>query len=180
MSETMVSGPAATASAEHAGAMVAEVTETATASQERAPRHQPRLHGYGPGDPIVTSWRELTARHAAACAALDHALGERHGLCVSDYEVLERLAEHDEHKARSQDLAEAVHLSQSALSRLVDRLAKHGLVERCVCEFDRRGVYVALTAAGARRHAEALPTHREVLADVLAIQAEGAAVGQQR
>jgi len=29
---------------------------------------------------------------------------------------------------------------------------------------DRRGVYVVLTEAGERRHAEAVPTHREVLA----------------
>jgi DNA-binding MarR family transcriptional regulator len=61
-------------------------------------------------------------------------------------------------------LAEAVHLSQSALSRLVDRLARHGLVERCGCEGDRRGVYVVLTEAGDRRHTEAVPTHRGVLA----------------
>ena len=65
---------------------------------------------------------------------------------------------------RAQDLAEAVHLSQSALSRLVDRLARHGLVERCGCDVDRRGVYVVLTEAGERRHAEAVPTHRDVLA----------------
>jgi len=32
---------------------------------------------------------------------------------------------------------------------------------------DRRGVYVVLTEAGERRHAEAVPTHRDVLARVL-------------
>jgi DNA-binding MarR family transcriptional regulator len=70
-------------------------------------------------------------------------------------------------KFRAQDLAEAVHLSQSALSRLVDRLARHGLVERCGCEGDRRGVYVVLTEAGQQRHAEAVPTHRGILARLL-------------
>lgn len=106
----------------------------------------------------------VTACHAAACAALERELGERHGLGVSDFEVLERLAESDGRKFRAQDLAEAVHLSQSALSRLVDRLARHGLVERCGCDVDRRGIYVVLTEAGERRHAEAVPTHRGVLA----------------
>jgi DNA-binding MarR family transcriptional regulator len=77
---------------------------------------------------------------------------------------LQRLTESDGRKFRPQDLAEAVHLSQSALSRLVDRLARHGLVERCGCDEDRRGVYVVLTGAGQRRHAEAVPTHRGVLA----------------
>ena len=115
-------------------------------------------------DDVVTAWREMSACHAAACAALERELGERHGLGISDFEVLERLAESDGRKFRAQDLAEAVHLSQSALSRLVDRLARHGLVERCGCDVDRRGIYVVLTEAGERRHAEAVPTHRDVLA----------------
>ena len=118
-------------------------------------------------DSVVSAWREMAACHAAACAALERELGERHGLGVSDFEVLERLAESEHRKFRAQDLAEAVHLSQSALSRLVDRLARHGLVERCGCEGDRRGVYVVLTAAGEQRHAEAAPTHRGVLARTL-------------
>ena len=70
-------------------------------------------------------------------------------------------------KFRAQDLADAVHLSQFALSRLVDRLARHDLVERSSCEGDRRGIYVALTEAGQRCHAEAVPTRRGVLARIL-------------
>jgi len=65
-----------------------------------------------------------------------------------------------------------VHLSQSALSRLVDRLVRHGLVQRCACEFDRRGVYVQLTEAGRQRFAEAAPTHREILGRVLRASAD--------
>src|ERR1700683_4361594 len=75
-------------------------------------------------DSVVTAWREMAACHAAACAALERELGERHGLGVSDFEVLERLTESEERKFRAQDLAEAVHLSQSALSRLGGRLAR--------------------------------------------------------
>jgi len=118
-------------------------------------------------DSVVTAWREMAACHAAACAALERELGERHGLGVSDFEVLQRLAESEERKFRAQDLADAVHLSQSALSRLVDRLARHGLVERCGCAGDRRGIYVVLTEAGEQRHAEAAPTHRGVLERML-------------
>jgi DNA-binding MarR family transcriptional regulator len=115
-------------------------------------------------DAVVSLWRQIAACHAATCAALERELGERHGLGVSDFEVLARLVEADEHKFRAQDLADAVHLSQSALSRLVDRLAKHGLVERCHCDLDRRGIYVLLTDAGQQRYDEAAPTHREILA----------------
>src|SRR6201996_1101702 len=116
---------------------------------------------------LVTEWREMMACHAAICGALEHELGERHGLGVSDFEVLDRLAESPEHKCRAQDLAESVHLSQSALSRLVDRLVKNAVVERCACDMDRRGIYVVLTPEGLGRHAEAAVTHRSVLARLL-------------
>ena len=109
----------------------------------------------------------MTACHAAICAVLEHELGERHALGVSDFEVLDRLTEYPEGKCRAQDLAESVHLSQSALSRLVDRLVKNTLVERCACDNDRRGIYVVLTAEGQRRQAEAAVTHRDVLARML-------------
>ena len=114
--------------------------------------------------PLVTAWRSLAARHAAVCAALEQKLGERHGLGVSEFEVLERLAENDQHKFRVQELAEAVHLSQSTLSRLIGRLEQHGLVQRAMCDMDRRGIDVCLTEAGRQRYAEAQPTHRAVLA----------------
>ena len=117
---------------------------------------------------IVSAWRALAARHAAVSAALERELGERHGLGVTEFEVLERLAEDREHKFRAQELAEDVHLSQSALSRLIGRLEQHGLVERSLCDLDRRGIYVCLTEAGRRHHAEALPTQRAVLAATLA------------
>src|SRR5580693_26384 len=113
---------------------------------------------------MVSAWRALSARHAAVCSALERELGERHGLGVSDFEVLERLAESVDHQFRAQELADAVHLSQSALSRLISRLEKTGLVERCLCGEDRRGIYVTLTEAGRQRHAEAPPTLRDVAA----------------
>ena len=130
------------------------------------PVGQPSAGESGAG-PAVNTWRLIAASHAAACAALEHELGRRHGLGVSEFEVLDRLAEAGDRKFRAQELADAVHLSQSALSRLTDRLAKHGLVERCLCDMDRRGVFITLTEAGRQRHAEAVPTHREVLAGVL-------------
>ena len=115
---------------------------------------------------VVSTWRAIAASHAAANAALERELA-RQGLGVSEFEVLDRLSESPEHKFRAQELADAVHLSQSALSRLIDRLEKNGLVERCLCGEDRRGIYVLLTEAGLRRHAEAAPVHREVLARIL-------------
>jgi DNA-binding MarR family transcriptional regulator len=66
-----------------------------------------------------------------------------------------------------QELAGAVHLSQSALSRTVGRLEKDGLVNRSMCPEDRRGIAVCLTAEGRERYEAARPTHRRVLAENL-------------
>lgn len=125
-----------------------------------------------PSDPeLVEAWRTLLARQAATACALDRELNERHGLGMSEFEVLERLVEGTDGDCaaslRVQELAHSVHLSQSALSRLIARLEKAGLVERSMCPEDRRGVSVCLTPAGRDRHTDAVPTHRSVLAEML-------------
>ena len=70
---------------------------------------------------LVAVWRELLEQHARLTGALERRLQEEHGLGVSEYEVLERLAGADKPERRMQELADAVHLSQSALSRVVAR-----------------------------------------------------------
>jgi DNA-binding MarR family transcriptional regulator len=115
---------------------------------------------------LVKQWRELMDRHARATGALEKAL-HAHDLGVSEFEVLERLAAPDKDEHRMQELADAVHLSQSALSRVVGRLEADGLVTRAICSDDRRGIYACITAAGRKRYDAARATHREVLAAVL-------------
>jgi DNA-binding MarR family transcriptional regulator len=116
---------------------------------------------------LVAEWRELMASHARVSEALDHALEERHGLSLSEYEVLERLAESDEGKRRMQEVADEIHLSQSALSRLVGRLEEAGYVNRAICDHDRRGIWACITDTGRTAQKKADPTHREVLAETL-------------
>ena len=116
---------------------------------------------------VKAAWRAPIAAKVASWNALERELSERHGLGVSDFEVLDHLASKPDHSWRSQSLAEAVHLSQSALSRLTDRLERHGLVERSNCDMDRRGIYVVLTPKGTEKHAQALRTYCEVLSRTL-------------
>jgi DNA-binding MarR family transcriptional regulator len=149
-----------------ANSLAARYTVDVSVTPDVAPPGDVEAGDAEPGD-VVTAWRDMVACHAMICVALERELGERHALGVSDFEVLDRLAESPETKCRAQELAESVHLSQSALSRLVDRLVKNALVERCACDMDRRGIYVVLTAEGRRRHAEAAVTHRHVLARLL-------------
>jgi DNA-binding MarR family transcriptional regulator len=116
---------------------------------------------------LVEEWHGLLARHAAVHNALEHDLQAQHGISVSEFEALELLASSDHGKCRGQDLTHVVHLSQSAASRLVARLERGGLVERVMCDLDRRGIFVVLTDAGHKRYSDAKPTHRSVLARTL-------------
>jgi DNA-binding MarR family transcriptional regulator len=116
---------------------------------------------------LVSEWHELLARHAAVWGALERELQLRHGIGVSEFEALEKLATCGHGKCRAAELAGAVPLSQSAASRLTARLERAGLVQRAMCDMDRRGIFVLLTEEGQRRYTEAKPTHRAVLAETL-------------
>ncbi|GAA1917571.1 MarR family transcriptional regulator [Streptomyces durmitorensis] len=120
---------------------------------------------------LVDQWRGILAVHARTLCELDNALRE-HGLGASDFEVLDVLSEgaaaDGDCAYRVQDIAGRVHLSQSALSRLIGRLEKDGLVERAMCSEDRRGVRVVLTGKGRELHAEVRPLQRAVLGRMLA------------
>jgi DNA-binding MarR family transcriptional regulator len=122
---------------------------------------------------LVRQWREILALHACTVCSLDREL-QPFGLGASDFEVLDTLVENDSGDGRGlyvHELADLVHLSQSALSRLVARLERDGLVTRKMCSTDRRRVRVILTDAGRDRHGQALPAQRVVLQQRLAPKA---------
>ncbi|PAZ13662.1 MarR family transcriptional regulator [Streptomyces sp. SA15] len=121
------------------------------------------------GARLEEQWRDILSVHARTMCEIDRVL-HPHGLGASDFEVLDILASappEEGDRCRVQNLAGRVHLSQSALSRLIGRLEKEGLVERAVCAEDRRGVSVSLTRKGRDLHAEVLPLQRDVLARML-------------
>lgn len=103
-------------------------------------------------------------RYNQLSCRLDRELGAAHDLTSSEFEVLQLLdAAEDDGQVRMAILAEQAHLSQSALSRLVTRLEKDGLLCRNTCSDDRRAQWTAITAEGRRRYAEARPTQRTIL-----------------
>lgn len=109
----------------------------------------------------LRAWRGLVKAHACLLKRLDAQLEAEHGLQLSSYEVLGELAEAEGGKMRMHDIASAVLLSRSGLTRLVDRLERDGLVARCSCENDARGAYAVLTPAGRERFERARVTHLE-------------------
>ncbi|GIH15486.1 MarR family winged helix-turn-helix transcriptional regulator [Rugosimonospora africana] len=116
---------------------------------------------------MIDRWRSLSSCYHAVACQLERELQDDHDLTMSEYETLDRLIGVECEKRRMQDLAADMYLSQSALSRTVARLEKGGLVERTLCQDDRRGVFVTPTEAGVRRHAEARRTQLAILAQHL-------------
>ena len=94
------------------------------------------------------AWLGLLSAHAELTRALDAELARRHGLGLSAYEVLSRLARAEDGYLRMSELARAVNLSVSRVSRVIDQLADRKLVCRNACPGDSRVVHVKLTDAG--------------------------------
>lgn len=109
------------------------------------------------------AWRGLLRAHACLAKRLDAALDQAHGLPLSSYEVLNHLEDANGGRMRMCDLAEQAQLSRSGLTRLVDRLEREQLLERCSCDHDARGSFACLTAGGRERLEEARVTHMAVV-----------------
>jgi DNA-binding MarR family transcriptional regulator len=105
------------------------------------------------------AWAEFLRTHAMLVRQLDDELRRVHGLPLSSYDVLTQLESADERRMRMSELADAVLLSRSGLTRLVERLERDGLLERADCPGDARGSYAVLTDAGVERLHEARATH---------------------
>ena len=118
----------------------------------------------------LAAWRAFLEAHARVIEVLSRELREGADLPLSWYDVLVHLSEAPDGQLRMQELADAVLLSKSGLTRLIDRMQRDGLVTRSACPDDRRGTYAQLTTAGRDRLRDAAPTHlrgvREHFADL--------------
>ena len=127
------------------------------------------IRTYAVSVPLATSltetelraWVGLLHAHASLVRQLDADLIAAHGMSVSAFEVLTRLAATELGRLRMTELAELVLLSPSGLSRLVDRLEADKMIERVACETDGRAVNATITDLGRARLAEARETHFE-------------------
>ena len=116
-------------------------------------------------DPRLDAWRAFLRAHARVIRKLERELQDQEHLALTDYDVLVQLARAEDRRLRMSELADGLLLSRSGATRLVDRLVAEGLVERVMCDTDRRGQWASLTDAGLERLRRATPAHLRGVAE---------------
>lgn len=110
----------------------------------------PRAAG-GAAGPFTTqelaAWEGFLRTHATVVRDLDAALRASHGIPLTQFDVLLQLRLNGG-RLRMRELAGALMLSRSGLSRVIDQLQDRGWVERRPDPTDARGLYAALTVPG--------------------------------
>jgi DNA-binding MarR family transcriptional regulator len=109
------------------------------------------------------AWFGLLAAHAELTRGLDACLSAKHGLTLSGYEVLSRLAHADDGHLRMSELAGRSQLSLSRVSRVIDMLETRGLAKRESCATDSRVVHATITKDGQTLLAAAQDTFFETV-----------------
>jgi DNA-binding MarR family transcriptional regulator len=107
----------------------------------------------------LDAWRSFTQANSVVVRALDREMHDELGLPLTWYEVLSRLSHSPEGRLRMQTLADSVVYSRSGITRLLDRMARSGLIQRQPCSHDRRGLYAAITPKGSELFQRARPGH---------------------
>ncbi|MCR2805610.1 MarR family winged helix-turn-helix transcriptional regulator [Paenibacillus soyae] len=110
-------------------------------------------------------WLSISHIHTSVNDKLEQALLKQYDISLKEFYVLKFVANSPCKELRLQQLQEMVGLSQSATSRLVDRMEAPnvGALERHSCSNDRRGIYTRITESGEQKVQQALATVNEVL-----------------
>lgn len=100
----------------------------------------------------LEKWFAYTDRQLAMKHSIEQALAQEEGseLELNEFLLLYFLSRADDHHLRQNSLQDKLHLSASAISRMLSRMeAKDcGVIEKTTCPNDKRGTYIALTPAG--------------------------------
>jgi len=105
------------------------------------------------------TWRTFLRSHATVTRRLEAELVAEHDLPLASYDVLVQLSEAPDRRLRMVELADAVLLSRSGLTRLVDRMEAEGYVRREPSPDDARGIFAVMTDKGFTTLRAASRTH---------------------
>jgi DNA-binding MarR family transcriptional regulator len=103
--------------------------------------------------------------HAAVIERIERDLAAADRLPLGSYDVLVALVEAPGRRLRMRELAQAIVLNRSTLSRRVDRLEHAGLLTRERGAADKRGAYAVLTERGRAALRAAWPIYAHGITD---------------
>jgi DNA-binding MarR family transcriptional regulator len=113
----------------------------------------------GSDDPRIRTFGLLLEAHQQVTRALDAELQRSDDITLQTFEVLLRISRAPDGMLTMSELAGEVALSTGGVTRLADRLADDGLVERRSCPTDRRRVHLVLTDTGREVLTRAMEHH---------------------
>jgi len=96
----------------------------------------------------AAAWRSFITAYGVVIERIERELVEAGLPPLGWYDVLLELSGAPDRRLRMHELAEAVVLSRSGLTRLVDRIERAGLLRREPDPADRRGAFAVLTHEG--------------------------------
>ena len=99
-------------------------------------------------DETLGAWRAFINAHALATKRINRDLAEAGLPDLTWYDVLWTLHRAEGRRLRIRELADAVVLSSTGMTRFVDRLEAEGLVRREAVPGDRRWAYAVITKDG--------------------------------
>jgi DNA-binding MarR family transcriptional regulator len=150
------------------------VTRSDDALARGVPRDASDLPGVVPR--AAETWLRIVQVHDRITRRVDSALHRQHGLSLTGFEALRRIAEAPRERASMGEVAEALGLSRPGVTSTVNRLVEAGLVTRERGGTDKRLLHARLTEAGRAKVAEAAHTHDELIVRLLTPLGDDAAV----
>ncbi len=126
--------------------------------------------------PPAETWLRIVQVHDRITRRVDSALHRQHDLSLTGFEALRRIADAPGERASMGEVAEALGLSRPGVTSTVSRLVADGLVLRERGDADRRLLHAKLTPAGRQRVTEAARTHDALVAHLLTLLGDDAAV----
>ncbi|NEK84308.1 MarR family transcriptional regulator [Blastococcus saxobsidens] len=138
------------------------------------PRDATTLPGVAPRP--AETWLRIVQVHDRITRRVDSALHRHHDLSLTGFEALRRIAESPDGRASMGDVADAVGLSRPGVTSTISRLVEQGLVVRERGGADRRLLHARLTEAGRNRVEAAAGTHDEMVASLLGLLGDDAAL----
>jgi DNA-binding MarR family transcriptional regulator len=121
------------------------------------------------------TWLRIVQVHHRITRRVDSSLHTQHGLSLTGFEALRRIADSPGERATMGEVADATGLSRAGVTSTVNRLVGDGLVLRERAGGDKRLLHARLTPTGRERVDAAARTHDDLVAHLLTLLGDDAA-----